>query len=242
MVKIIKNFYSALGLWGNHRVCLSVRDYDHPEKYIGDQKDWDTCEKMLQEISNEMNLSAEKQEGEAALYGPKLDFMFKDATGREIQIPTVQLDFATAKKFKLHYINEKGEKISPVMVHRAILGSYERFLVLLIEHYAGAFPLWLSPVQMTIIPVSEKFSDYAKDVKKKLLERNIRVEINDKAESLGKRISETEKQKIPYILVVGEKEMKDGTVNVRTHGEKQQNVFSVDEFVEKVEKEVNEKK
>jgi threonyl-tRNA synthetase len=128
------------------------------------------------------------------------------------------------------------------MVHRAILGSYERFLVLLIEHYAGAFPLWLSPVQMTIIPVSEKFSDYAKDVKKKLLERNIRVEINDKAESLGKRISETEKQKIPYILVVGEKEMKDGTVNVRTHGEKQQNVFSVDEFVEKVEKEVNEKK
>ncbi|HQB60012.1 MAG TPA: threonine--tRNA ligase, partial [Candidatus Moranbacteria bacterium] len=220
MVKIIKNFYSALGLWGNHRVCLSVRDYDHPEKYIGDQKDWDTCEKMLQEISNEMNLSAEKQEGEAALYGPKLDFMFKDATGREIQIPTVQLDFATAKKFKLHYINEKGEKISPVMVHRAILGSYERFLVLLIEHYAGAFPLWLSPVQMTIIPVSEKFSDYAKDVKKKLLERNIRVEINDKAESLGKRISETEKQKIPYILVVGEKEMKDGTVNVRTHGEK----------------------
>ncbi|MGI6104536.1 MAG: threonine--tRNA ligase, partial [Patescibacteria group bacterium] len=225
MVKIIKNFYSALGLWGNHRVCLSVRDYDHPEKYIGDQKDWDTCEKMLQEISNEMNLSAEKQEGEAALYGPKLDFMFKDATGREIQIPTVQLDFATAKKFKLHYINEKGEKISPVMVHRAILGSYERFLVLLIEHYAGAFPLWLSPVQMTIIPVSEKFSDYAKDVKKKLLERNIRVEINDKAESLGKRISETEKQKIPYILVVGEKEMKDGTVNVRTHGEKQQNVF-----------------
>ncbi|HRY28146.1 MAG TPA: threonine--tRNA ligase [Candidatus Moranbacteria bacterium] len=241
MVKIIKDFYSALGLWGNHRVCLSVRDYDHPEKYIGDQKDWDTCEKMLQEVSDEMNLSAEKQEGEAALYGPKLDFMFKDATGREIQIPTVQLDFATAKKFKLYYINEKGEKISPVMVHRAILGSYERFMVLLIEHFAGAFPLWLSPVQVTIIPVSEKFSQYAKEVENKLLEKNIRVETNDKGESLGKRISETEKQKVPYILVVGEREMNEKSVNVRTRAVKEQQTLSVYEFIEKVEKEIVEK-
>ena len=252
MVKIIKDFYSALGLWGNHRVCLSVRDYDHPEKYIGDQKDWDTCEKMLQEVSDEMNLSAEKQEGEAALYGPKLDFMFKDATGREIQIPTVQLDFATAKKFKLYYINEKGEKISPVMVHRAILGSYERFLVLLIEHFAGAFPLWLSPVQVTIIPVSEKFSEYAKEVENKLLEKNIRVETNDKGESLGKRISETEKQKVPYILVVGEREMNEKSVNVRSRAVKEpasaelrrgeQQTLSVEKFIEKVEKEIEEKK
>jgi len=189
-----------------------------------------------------MNLSAEKQEGEAALYGPKLDFMFKDATGREIQIPTVQLDFATAKKFKLYYINEKGEKISPVMVHRAILGSYERFLVLLIEHFAGAFPLWLSPVQVTIIPVSEKFSEYAKEVENKLLEKNIRVETNDKGESLGKRISETEKQKVPYILVVGEREMNEKSVNVRSRGIKEQNSLLVEKFIEKVEKEIEEKK
>ena len=242
MVKIIKDFYSALGLWGNHWVSLSVRDYEHPEKYIGDQEDWDICEKMLQEISDEMKLSAEKREGEAALYGPKLDFMFKDATGREIQIPTVQLDFATPKKFKLFYINEKGEKISPVMVHRAILGSYERFLVLLIEHYAGAFPLWLAPVQVTIIPVSEKFSDYAKDVENKLLDKNIRVEMNDRGESLGKRISETEKQKVPYILVVGEREVNEKSVNVRSRGIKEQQTLAVDKFIEKVGKEIEEKK
>ncbi|HPN54409.1 MAG TPA: threonine--tRNA ligase [Candidatus Moranbacteria bacterium] len=242
MVKIIKDFYSALGLWGNHWVSLSVRDYEHPEKYIGTSEDWDLCEKMLQEVSDEMKLEAKKCEGEAALYGPKLDFMFKDATGREIQIPTVQLDFATPKRFELEYINEKGEKTSPVMVHRAVLGSYERFLVLLIEHFAGAFPLWLSPVQTTIIPVSEKFADYAKEVEQKLLEKNVRAEINDKAESLGKRISETEKQKVPYILVVGEREMNEKSVNVRTRGVKEQSSVSIEKFVKKIEKEIAEKK
>lgn len=242
MVKIIKDFYSALGLWGNHWVSLSVRDYEHPEKYIGTSEDWDLCEKMLQEVSDEMKLEAKKCEGEAALYGPKLDFMFKDATGREIQIPTVQLDFATPKRFKLEYINDKGEKTSPVMVHRAVLGSYERFLVLLIEHFAGAFPLWLSPVQVSIIPVSEKFSEYAKEVENKLLEKNIRVEINDKGESLGKRISETEKQKIPYVLVVGEREMKEKGVNVRSREIKEQKMLSVDKFIEKIIEEIRDKK
>ncbi|MFC1645381.1 threonine--tRNA ligase [Patescibacteria group bacterium] len=156
VIEIIKDFYSSIGLWENHWVSLSVRDYNHPEKYIGDSKDWDKCEEMLQEISDEMKLDAKKCEGEAALYGPKLDFMFKDAMGREIQIPTVQLDFATPQRFELEYTNDKGEKETPVMVHRAILGSYERFLMLLIEHFAGAFPTWLSPVQTSIVPVSEK--------------------------------------------------------------------------------------
>ena len=128
---LIKDFYSRMGLWDNHWVSLSVRDYDHPEKYIGEKSDWDLCENLLQEISNELGLDAKRCEGEAALYGPKLDFMFKDALDREIQIPTVQLDFATPKRFGLSYIDEKGEKASPVMVHRAVLGSYERFLVLL---------------------------------------------------------------------------------------------------------------
>jgi len=187
MVNIIKDLYSSIGLWDNHWVSLSVRDYDHPEKYIGESSDWDICEKMLQEISDEIKLDAQKREGEAALYGPKLDFMFKDATGREIQIPTVQIDFATPKRFGLEYINEKGEKVPPVMVHRAILGSYERFLVLLIEHFAGAFPLWLSPVQVAILPVSEKFNSYAQKIYSQLLENNIRVEISDESESLGKR-------------------------------------------------------
>jgi threonyl-tRNA synthetase len=242
MVRIIKDFYSALGLWGNHWISLSVRDYAHPEKYIGTEEDWNLCEKMLQEVSDEMGLNAKKCEGEAALYGPKLDFMFKDALGKEIQIPTVQLDFATPKRFELAYINEKGEKISPVMVHRAVLGSYERFLVLLIEHFAGAFPIWLSPVQTTIIPVSEKFLDYAKTVKKQLIENGVRAEINNDSESLGKRIRETEKQKVPYILVVGEKEITDESVAVRERDTKNQSVIKFNEFVEKITKEIKENK
>ena len=244
MVNIIKDLYSSIGLWDNHWVSLSVRDYDHPEKYIGESSDWDICEKMLQEISDEIKLDAQKREGEAALYGPKLDFMFKDATGREIQIPTVQIDFATPKRFGLEYINEKGEKVPPVMVHRAILGSYERFLVLLIEHFAGAFPLWLSPVQVAILPVSEKFNSYAQKIYSQLLENNIRVEISDESESLGKRIREAEKQKIPYMLVVGEKEEADNSVAVRSRKEKEpadakamagkQEVMKVEKFIEKV--------
>lgn len=241
MVNIIRDFYSSLGLWDNHWVSLSVRDYEHPEKYIGDPRDWDTCEKMLQEISDEMGLDAKRCEGEAALYGPKLDFMFKDATGREIQIPTVQIDFATPKRFGLEYINEEGKKVPPVMVHRAILGSYERFLVLLIEHFAGAFPTWISPVQVMILPVSEKFREYAKSVETRFIASNVRVELNDSDESLGKRIREAEKQKIPYMLVVGEKEQSSQSVAVRKRGEKEQEVMQVDEFVEKIKKEIKEK-
>lgn len=242
MVNIIKDFYSALGLWGNHWVSLSVRDYAHPEKYIGTSEDWDTCEEMLQQVSDEMGLNAKRCEGEAALYGPKLDFMFRDSMGREIQIPTVQLDFATPKRFDLTYVDNTSNNVAPVMVHRAVLGSYERFMMLLIEHFAGAFPLWLSPVQATIIPVSEKFADYAKEVEKELLEKNIRVELNDKSESLGKRISETEKQKVPYILVVGEREMNEKSVNVRSRAIKEQETLSLDEFAKKVTKEIEEKK
>ena len=241
MVKIIKDFYTSLGLWDNHWVSLSVRDYEHPEKYIGETRDWDLCEKMLQEISKEMDLKAQKREGEAALYGPKLDFMFKDALGKEIQIPTVQIDFATPKRFELFYINEKGEKVPPVMVHRAILGSYERFLVLLIEHFAGVFPLWLSPVQVAILPISEKFDKYAKDVETRLIASDIRVELHNQSESLGKRIREVEKQKVPYILVVGEKEEKDNSVAVRPREGKQQ-VMKIEKFVEKIVKEIGEKK
>jgi threonyl-tRNA synthetase len=241
MVNIVKDFYSSLGLWDKLRVSLSVRDYAHPEKYIGDAKDWDKCEKILEEVSREMKLDAKRNEGEAALYGPKLDFMFKDALGKEIQIPTVQIDFATPKRFDLFYIDEKGKKASPVMVHRAILGSYERFLVLLIEHFAGAFPLWLSPIQATIIPVSEKFKDYAKNVGAQFIKSGIRYEIDDSDESLGKRIRNAEKQKIPYILVVGEKETADNSVSVRSRDNSQE-VMKVEKFIEKVKKEIEGKR
>ena len=243
MVNIIQDFYTTLGLWENHWVSLSVRDYEHPEKYIGETEDWDICETMLQEISDEMNLKVKKCEGEAALYGPKLDFMFRDAAGREIQIPTVQIDFATPKRFGLEYTDENGEKVSPVMVHRAILGSYERFFTLIIEHFAGAFPTWLSPVQAMIIPVSEeKFGAYAQDVKNKLIAAGVRAEVDATAEGLGKRIRNAEKQKIPYMLVVGEKEMESQTVAVRPRGTKDQIVTKVDEFIEKIVTEIRDKK
>ncbi len=242
MVRIIRDFYKALGLWGKHRVSLSVRDYAHPEKYIGDKKDWDLCEKMLQEISDEMKLKAVKQEGEAALYGPKLDFMFRDAIGKEIQIPTVQLDFATPKRFELTYIDKDGKEKNPVMVHRAILGSYERFLVLLIEHFAGAFPLWLSPVQVEVIPVSEKFEKYGKEILKKLSENNVRVVMNETSDSLGKRIRTAQNQKINYMLIVGEKEMKSKSVAVRDRERGDLGAMKVDKFLEKVAKEIEDKK
>lgn len=242
MVNIIRDFYSALGLWGNHWVSLSVRDYAHPEKYIGEPKDWDICESMLQEISDEMGLNAKRCEGEAALYGPKLDFMFKDALGKEIQIPTVQLDFATPKRFNLLYTNEKGEQVNPVMIHRAILGSYERFLVILIEHFAGAFPLWLSPEQVHILPVSEKHFEYAKEVCNKLKENDIRAALKNADETLGKRIRQSEKEKAPYILVVGEKEIENKTVSVRKRSEGDKGIVKIDEFIKNMLEEIKNKR
>ncbi len=243
MCNIIKDFYSTLGLWGNHWVSLSVRDYAHPEKYIGDPKDWDICEQMLEEVSNELGLEAIRCEGEAALYGPKLDFMFKDAMGREIQIPTVQLDFATPKRFDLTYIDKDGSKVNPVMVHRAVLGSYERFLVLLIEHFAGAFPLWLAPIQVNIIPVSMAHHvEYANKIKELLEENNIRVEINTKEEKMGYKIRESQIQKIPYTLVLGDKEKDSNSVNYRTYNSNESFEISVDEFISKLNQEIKNKK
>ncbi len=241
MVNIIKDFYGNLGLWGNHWVSLSVRDYDHPEKYIGDTKDWDKCESMLELISKEMKLDAKKCEGEAALYGPKLDFMFKDATGREIQIPTIQLDFATPKKFGLFYIDETGKKVPPVMIHRAILGSYERLLALLIEHFAGAFPSWLAPVQVALLPVSKKFNDYSQKIAEALEKAEIRIETPDANNSLGKRIAETTKLKVPYILIMGEKEEKEDTVTIRKRGQKEQETLKIAAFVKMIKKEITKK-
>ena len=242
MVEIIKNFYSALGLWGNHWVSLSVRDYSHLENYIGDAKDWDECEKMLEEVAKEMKLDAKKIEGEAALYGPKLDFMFRDSMGKEVQIPTVQLDFATPKRFDLVYTNEEGKDEFVVMVHRAILGSYERFLALMIEHFAGNFPLWLSPVQVKILPVSsENHIEYAQKLQKLLIKNDIRSEIDDNNESINKKSREAEKQKIPYMLVVGDKESQSDSVAVRSKGSRDIEDMKTERFIENLRREIEDK-
>lgn len=242
MVSIIEKFYKSIGLWNNHWVSLSVRDPKHPEKYIGDEKDWNLCEKILKQVSDEMKLGAKKMEGEAALYGPKLDFMFKDALGKEIQIPTVQIDFATPKKFNLTYTDKDGKEKSPVMVHRAILGSYERFLALIIEHYAGAFPAWLSPVQIYVIPIGEKYIPYAQNVFKKLNSLNLRVELKNGNETLSKKIRYGEIQKIPYLLIVGDTEKKNKTISVRKRGRGNIGELVIDKFARMIQNEIAKKR
>ena len=242
MCNLIKEFYTRMNLWNNNWVSLSVRDYNHPEKYIGDKEDWDLCEQMLQEVSDEVGLNAKRCEGEAALYGPKLDFMFEDALGREIQIPTVQLDFSTPKRFNLSYIDENGEKIPPVMVHRAVLGSYERFLVLLLEQTKGVLPLWLSPVQVNIIPVNIKYHDeYCKKLKEKLLEEEIRVEYDNSEESMNKKIRQSNIIKNPYTVIIGDKERDNNLISYRKYGSEETNSMDIKEFINKIKEEIKER-
>ena len=243
MYYIIRDFYSKMGLWNNYWVSLSLRDSKHLEKYIGSNEDWQLSEKMLKEICDELNLDAKICEGEAALYGPKIDFMFKDALGREIQIPTIQLDFATPKRFGLFYIDENGEKQIPVMIHRAILGSYERFLVLLLEQFKGVLPIWLSPVQVNIIPVNiEAHSEYCKILMNKLLEKDIRVQIDNSNERLNKKIKVSNDMKNPYTIVIGNNEIENNLVCYRKLGSKEQNIIKTNEFIEMIKKEIIEDK
>lgn len=242
MCNLIKEFYTRMGLWNNNWVSLSVRDKNHPEKYIGSKEDWGFCEQILQEVSDELGLNAKRCEGEAALYGPKLDFMFEDALGREIQIPTVQLDFSTPKRFELSYINECGEKEIPVMVHRAALGSYERFLVLLLEQTKGILPLWLSPVQVNIIPVNIKYHDeYCKQLKQKLLEEDIRVEYNDEEISMNKKIRNSNIMKNPYTIIIGDKERDNNLISYRKYGSEESVSMPIKEFVNKIKNEIKER-
>lgn len=234
MVNIIKEFYTPLWLRWKHWVSLSVRDYENMDKYIWTLQDWDKAETMLEEISNELWLNAVKCEWEAALYWPKLDFMFKDALWREIQIPTVQLDFATPQRFKLKYSDENWNDTAPVMIHRAILWSYERLIMLLIEHFAWAFPVWLSPVQVKIIPVVSKFVEWARLFQKKLEDNWIRVEIDTTDHSLNKKIRNAELEKSPYIVIIWEKEIENWILSIREYSTKLQFEMSVDELITKI--------
>ena len=239
LVKIIEEFYSSLGMMEKFWVSISLRDPEHPEKYIGEQKDWEKSERILQEVSDELKLNGVRCEGEAALYGPKLDFQFKAVSGKEFAIPTIQLDFATPKRYGLTYTDENGQEATPVMVHRAILGSYERFLVLLLEHFAGAFPTWLSPVQVKILPIADRHNQYAEKIKEALGE--IRTEVDDRTESIGKKIREAEMQKIPYMLVVGDKEVEENKVAVRAYSKGDLGSKTIEEFTKDLTNEIKEK-
>jgi threonyl-tRNA synthetase len=235
---IVHEFYGAFGF--SLRVRLSLHDPSHPEKYLGDAARWKKAENMLREIAHEKKADTFDGIGEAAFYGPKLDFMAKDAIGREHQVATIQLDMSQPERFDLACVNEKGERERIVMIHAAIMGSIERFLGVAIEHFAGAFPVWLAPVQATVLPIGEKFSDYGKKVHDALVAAGIRAEWNEPTESLGKRIRAAELMKIPYVLVVGEKEEGDGMVAVRSR-KGDEGTMKIEKFLTKIAHEVEKK-
>ncbi len=241
IVSIIKSFYTDLGMYkeGKFWVSLSVSDPATPEKYmIGEDGLFLEAERILEKIAKDENLPYEKIEGEAAFYGPKLDFQFKDALGREWQLGTVQLDFSMPKRFGLEYTDKDGKKKTPIMIHRAIAGSLERFMAVMIEHFAGAFPLWLSPVQVKVLPIAEAHKDYAKSVAQKLKEAGIRTELDDSNEGLGKKIRNAKIEKVPYFLVIGDQEVADKKITIESRDNGKIGEKSVEEFVEGLREEI----
>lgn len=235
---IVEVFYKRFGF--ELKVRISKHDPNTPEKYLGNKDLWNFAEKILTEIAESKKVPTYEGVGEAAFYGPKLDFMAHDAIGREWQVATIQLDMNMPERFDLTCVNEKGEKERIVMIHAAIMGSIERFMSILIEHTAGNFPLWLSPVQVVITPISEKQGEYAKEIYQKLKEKNIRVELDDSSESLGKRIRNAKIQKTPYVIVIGDKEKEASTITVEGRTEKLENI-TIESFLEKLQKEISEK-
>lgn len=238
ITSIIKEFYTTFGMIDGYWVRLSVRGKDG--KYLGSNDIWTAAENALEMSARENALPYTRIEGEAAFYGPKLDFMFKDALDREWQLATIQCDFNLPERFDLSFVNEKGEKERPVVIHRAISGSLERFMGIMIEHCAGAFPLWISPVQVAILPIGEAHRTYAEELADTLRNENFRVEILSD-ESLGKRIRETKVKKIPYTFVVGDQEIESKTVSVESRNTGKLGTLSIQEILIRLHTECNEK-
>ena len=219
---------------------VSLRDPNNREKYIGTDENWAKAEQAIIDAAAEKGLKTIVVPGEAAFYGPKLDFMVKDAIGRKWQLGTIQVDYNLPERFELEYIGSDGKKHRPIMIHRAPFGSLERFVAVLLEHTGGKLPLWLTPEQVKVLPVSEKFTDYAKKVCDLMNNSDIRASIDDRNETIGKRIRESELQHIPFLVIVGEKEMADGTVSVRRQGRKDEGSMPVEDFIALVTREVDE--
>ncbi len=218
---------------------ISLRDKEDKQKYIGSDDNWEKAEKAILEVAEERNLNAVIEYGEAAFYGPKMDFMVKDAIGRKWQLGTIQVDYNLPDRFELEYTGADNEKHRPVMIHRAPFGSMERFVAVLIEHCGGKFPLWLTPEQAIILPISEKYENYAKKVLNLLNNYDIRAQIDKRAEKAGRKIRDAEISKIPYMLIVGEKEEADNTISLRKQGEGDMGSFTVDEFAEMIQTEID---
>lgn len=239
---IIDTFYKTFG-FENLQVRFSRHDPETFEKYLGTKEVWEKAESAILALLKKRGVDTYIDgKGEAAMYGPKIDFMSKDAIGRTLQVATIQLDFNQPKNFDLVCMNEQGEKEQVVMIHCAIMGSIERFMSTLIEHTAGAFPLWLSPVQVKILPISEKYAEYAKKVFAELVAVDVRVELDDSNESLGKRIRIAKMEKAPFILVIGEKEVEAGTVTVEMRGTEKGETHPLQDFIKFALNDIKEKK
>ena len=239
VMEIIEIIFKALN-FNNFEAQISLRDPNDHEKYVGTDDNWAKAEAAIVEACKEKNLPAKVEYGEAAFYGPKLDFMVKDALGRRWQLGTIQVDYNLPERFDLSYIGSDNEKHRPVMVHRAPFGSMERFVAVLLEHCAGDFPLWLAPDQVTILPVSEKYVDYAREVQSYLKKCDIRALIDERNEKIGRKIRDAEVKKSPYMLIVGEREMNEKSVSVRRHGQIDEGGMSLEAFAEMIENKVKE--
>ena len=239
VMDIIKTVFSTFN-FDNFEAQISLRDPNDHEKYIGSDEVWAEAEQAIIDACKEKGLDAKVEYGEAAFYGPKLDFMVKDAIGRRWQLGTIQVDYNLPVRFKLEYTAEDNSKQTPVMIHRAPFGSMERFTAVLIEHTAGHFPLWLTPAQVVILPISEKFNDYAKDVQNYLGQQGIRASVDSRNEKIGRKIRDNELRRIPYMLVVGEKEQSEGLVSVRKQGGGDQGQMKKEDFASKINAEVAE--
>lgn len=231
VMEIIGIIFRALD-FKNFEAQISLRDPDNHEKYVGSDEVWEKAENAIIEACREKGMNASVEYGEAAFYGPKLDFMVKDAIGRRWQLGTIQVDYNLPERFGLEYVGEDNQKHRPVMIHRAPFGSMERFVAVLIEHTAGKFPLWLTPDQVVVLPVSEKSNDYAFRVKQMLEEQDVRVIVDDRNEKIGRKIRDNELKRIPYMLIVGEKEAEQGLVSVRRQGAEEKGQMTVQDFAQ----------
>jgi len=239
VIDIIFIIFKALN-FTDYTAQISLRHKTNREKYIGTDENWEKAEQAIIEASEEKNLNTVIEYGEAAFYGPKLDFMIKDAIGRKWQLGTIQVDYNLPERFDLEYVGSDNKKHRPVMIHRAPFGSMERFIAVLLEHTAGKFPLWLTPEQVVILPISEKFNDYAKKVSNSLNICDIRAVLDDRNEKIGRKIRDSELRKIPYLLIVGENETESNTVSVRKQGEGDMGTMSIEEFAQFINKQVGE--
>ena len=239
VMDIIFIIFKALK-FDNFEAQISLRDPNNREKYIGSDENWEKAERAIVEACEEKGLKARVEYGEAAFYGPKLDFMVKDAIGRRWQLGTIQVDYNLPERFELEYTGSDNQKHRPVMIHRAPFGSMERFVAVLIEHTGGKFPLWLTPDQVAVLPISAKFNDYAQQVVRELAEKDIRAFVDDRNEKIGRKIRDNELKRIPYLLVVGEKEAENGEVSVRKQGEGDKGSMKIATFAENLIAEVEE--